>query len=338
MGIFDDMFKTYSNLTLLIGSLFFLNSCHQKPWEHNQDMVSENQLGFIHFSDSVLGLDSLHLFEKLVEIQHHYPAIFSSPDTSFNWKSEIIPYLLDPEVQALYQDARKFRMPINNFESKINYGISQYNYRFRDHAKKFDIYTYISRNENFWVLKGPDIYFLPWDRYLGRDHPLYARESNYQRSRHDSDQIIIELFRALSEEHISKSENNSSLLTAMINSGKKILFVQTILGEDEAYQAMNISLDKYDFLENNEKNLWTIILNQRWLFNKSFELKRKLIEPSPFSPFGTPIDHEIPGQVGVWFGWRILQSFWLANPELTLSQILDNENVNLILQKSGYRP
>ena len=338
MGIFDDMFKIYSNLTLLIGSLFFLNSCHQKPWEHTKDIAPKNKTSFVHFSDSVLGLDSLDLFQKLVEMEYQHPAIFTSPDTSFNWRSELPAYLLDPEVQAIYQDARKFRMPVEEFESKVNYGISQYNYRFLDLAKKIDIYTYISRNENFWVLKGPQIYFLPWDRYLGRDHPLYARESIYQRSRHDSDQIIIELFKALSEEHISQSNKNSSLLTAMINSGKKILFIHTILGKDEAYQAMNISVDKYDFLEKNEKNLWTIILNQRWLFDKSFELKRKLIEPSPFSSFGTSIDQQIPGQVGIWFGWRILQSYWLANPELTLSQILDNENVNLILQKSGYRP
>ncbi len=332
------MFKFFSKIILLFGIIVSLNSCQVNPWEQIPGPTLKNQVNIIHFSDSVLGLDSINMFKKLEQMQYRHPAIFFDSDSSSNWKKDLPPYLLDPEVQALFKDALKSRMPLEAFRSDVNYGISQYKLRYQDKAKEFDIYTYISRNEKFWILEGPMHFFIPWDRYLGRDHPLYAREAKYQLPRHDSDQVIIELFRSLSKYHIPRIQNNSSLLAKMINSGKSILFLQTILGESEAQKALNMNVIQNQFMIDNEVSLWKILLKKKWLFNTSFDLKRKLIEPAPFSAFTTSNDQMIPGQAGAWFGWRILQNYWSQNPELDLSEIMADDNVNLILQKSGYRP
>lgn len=332
------MFKLFSKIVLLFGIAVLLNSCQDNPWEQIAGPTSKNQVNIIHFSDSVLGLDSIHMFKKLEQMQYRHPAIFFESDSSSSWKKNLLPYLLDPEVQALFKDALKFRMPLDDFQSKIDYGVSQYRLRYQDRAKKFDIYTYISRNEKFWILEGPMHFFIPWDRYLGSDHPLYAREAKYQISRHDSDQVIIEVFRSLSKNHIPKIKNNSSLLSGMINSGKSILFIQTMLGDSEAQKGLNMDVIQNQFMIDNEVALWKVLLKKKWLFDNSFDLKRKLIEPAPFSAFTTSNDQMIPGQAGTWFGWRILQNYWSQNPELDLSEIMADENVNLILQKSGYRP
>lgn len=332
------MFKIFSKLILLIGILVLLNSCQENPWEQLPRSNTENQVNIIHFSDSILGLDSISMLDKLEQMQYRHPIIFFDSDSSYNWKKDLPPYLLDPEVQALYKDALKSRMPLNDFTYDINSGVYQYKMRFQEEAKEFDIYTYISRNEKFWILEGPKHFFIPWDRYLGSDHPLYAREAKYQLARHDSDQVIIELFRSLSKGHIPKVQKNSSLLSAMINSGKSILFLQTILGDSQAQKALNMDVIQNQFMINNESALWKVLLKKKWLFDNSFDLKRKLIEAAPFSAFTTSNDQIIPGQAGAWFGWRILQNYWSQNPELALSEIMDDENVNLILQKSGYRP
>jgi len=330
------MLKTLSKIAILFGILVSLNSCKNTPWKH-QKTPSET-VKIIHFSDSVLGLDSIALLRQLQHMESRHPAIFNSSDTSFNWERDLPLYLLDPEVQALFQDVLKLRIPLDEFAIQINNGVSQYKNRFTDKAKSFGIYTYISRNEKFWILEGPKHFFLPWDRYLGSDHPIYARDPAYQIQRHNADRIIIELFRALGQNHIPKNKNNSSLISAMIESGKSLLFIETILSESQALQALNISEKENNFLIENEVDLWKIILKNRWLFDNSLDLKRKLTQPAPFSSFNTPIDHKIPGQAGIWFGWKILKSYWAKNPQLTLREIMSNENVNLILQKSGYRP
>ena len=157
-------------------------------------------------------------------------------------------------------------MPLDDFTSDINSGVSQYKLRFQEKAKEFDIYTYISRNEKFWILEGPMHFFIPWDRYLGSDHPLYAREAKYQLARHDSDQVIIELFRSLSKSHIPKVQKNSSLLSAMINSGKSILFLQTILGDSEAQKALNMDVIQNQFMIDNEVGSMESIIKKEMAF------------------------------------------------------------------------
>ena len=108
------MFKIFSKLILLIGILVLLNSCQENPWEQLPRSNTENQVNIIHFSDSILGLDSISMLDKLEQMQYRHPIIFFDSDSSYNWKKDLPPYLLDPEVQALYKDALKSRMPLND--------------------------------------------------------------------------------------------------------------------------------------------------------------------------------------------------------------------------------
>ena len=67
----------------------------------------------------------------------------------------------------------------------------------------------------------------------------------------------------------------------------------------------------------NEKYIWEYILERELLYKNDITLKKRFLDPSPFSKFYLEIDNESPGKIGQWLGWQIVRSFisnnWLLS-------------------------
>ena len=333
-----------SKLLLLGGMGAALSSCQSEPWDIAP--VASEALEFVAFADSVLPLDSAALLPTLERLAPKYPKLFIPSVEGGDWRDDLLPYLTDPEVKALYQDVRTVQAEEPALQNEallatVHAGFNRY-YAHMGSASVYPakrLYTYVSRNEEPMVLIAPGVIFLPLDRYLGADHPAYAQESAYLVQQHQPHNAAVEIFKAIASWHYPEGlASDYSLLIAMLSEAKTILFVQATLGDEAAVRALGYSSGDQAFMEENEADLWGLFVSQRWLFDDEVDLKRKLILPAPFSKFGTPKDREIPGKAGVWFGWQILQSYWRAHPEVSLREIMAAESAQTLFQQSGYRP
>ena len=340
------MERMTSKILLLFGSLAVLHSCQSEPWDIAAS--PSKAIEFVAFADSVLPVDSAHLLPTLERLAPRYPELFIPSMPNGDWRDDLLPYLLDPEVHALYQDVLLTQREHPDLESRTLFQTIQKGFdRYYAHmgpqcascypSKR--VYTYVSRNEEPMVLMAPEVIFLPLDRYLGPDHPVYARESAYLVQQHNPENASVEIFKQLAAYHLPQGiPTDYSLLAGMLTEAKIILFVQATLGDDAARRALGYTAGDQGFMEENETELWGLFVQQRILFNDEVDLKRKLIQPAPFSKLGTSKDREIPGRVGVWFGWQILQSHWRQNPESTLLEIMEFADAQSLFQQSGYRP
>ena len=55
-------------------------------------------------------------------------------------------------------------------------------------------------------------------------------------------------------------------------------------------------------------------------------------------PFTSEVSQDSPGRLGTWVGWRIVESYMNNNEQVTIQQLLDNEDAQNILENSKYRP
>ena len=125
----------------------------------------------------------------------------------------------------------------------------------------------------------------------------------------------------------------------MLRMGKQLLFIQTVLSEEDAYRYLTYTSGHQEFATTNERELWETFVRERWLYDRRLDLKRKLVEVAPFSKLGSERDQEVPGQIGTWLGWRIMQAYWRAHPELSLWEVLESSpNSAELIQQSNYRP
>jgi len=320
------------------------SGCQTDPWDIAP--AESETIQFVAFADSVLPLDSAALLPALEHLATKYPELFIPSVEGGDWRDDLLPYLTDPEVKALYQDVRTVQAEDPSLQNEailaaVQAGLNRYSAHMGS-ASVYPVkrlYTYVSRNEEPMVLIAPGVIFLPLDRYLGANHPAYAQESAYLVQQHQPQNAPVEIFKAIASWHYPEGlASDYSLLSAMLSEAKTILFVQATLGDDAAVRALGYSSGDQAFMEENEADLWSLFVNQRWLFDDEVDLKRKLILPAPFSKFGTPKDREIPGKAGVWYGWQILQSYWRQHPEVSLREIMAAENAQSLFQQSGYRP
>ena len=343
---FETAMKRFcSKLLLLGGMVAAFSGCQTDPWDIAP--VESEAIEFVAFADSVLPLDSVTLLPMLEHLAPKYPELFLPSVPEGDWRDDLLPYLTDPEVKALYQDVRTVQAEVPALQNEalvaaIQGGLDRYAAHIGASSSGYSVqrvYTYVSRNEAPMVLIAPGVIFLPLDRYLGANHPAYAQESAYLVQQHQPENAPVEIFKAIASWHDSKAlPSDFSLLSGMISEAKTVLFVQATLGEDAALRTLGYTPGDHAFMEENEADLWGLFVGQRWLFNDEVDLKRKLIMPAPFSKLGTPKDREIPGKAGVWFGWQILQSYWRQHPESTLLEIMEFADAQSLFQQSGYRP
>jgi len=89
------------------------------------------------------------------------------------------------------------------------------------------------------------------------------------------------------------------------------------------------------FCRNNEAQMWQYLIEHDLLFRTDMLTIRKLVGNAPFTSYFT---NESPGRAAVWTGFRIVESFMDRNSGVTLSELMDNKDVQLIVEKSRYNP
>ena len=72
------------------------------------------------------------------------------------------------------------------------------------------------------------------------------------------------------------------------------------------------------------------------LYSTDTKLNKRFIENAPFSKFYTAQDNQSPGKIGVYIGWKIVQSFMKHN-DVSLQKLIEIDAQSL-LDQSRYKP
>jgi hypothetical protein len=121
----------------------------------------------------------------------------------------------------------------------------------------------------------------------------------------------------------------------MINHGKKLYILKSLLPTTHDSVIIDYSLEKLKWAEDNERNIWYLFTTQDMLYETSMRKIQKYIGPSPSSPGMPP---ESPGNTASWLGWKIVDAYMKKHPETTLPQLIAIKDAQVILDQSGYRP
>ncbi|REK60029.1 MAG: gliding motility lipoprotein GldB, partial [Bacteroidetes bacterium] len=115
------------------------------------------------------------------------------------------------------------------------------------------------------------------------------------------------------------------------------LAVEAVMGDIPAHEVLGYSLEEYNFLVENERQIWEVLVREKLLFSTDMMVRQRLVEPAPFSKMGTAMDAEIPGRVAQFIGYRMMRSF-AKKSELTLEELLKIRDAQRILRDAQYKP
>ena len=137
----------------------------------------------------------------------------------------------------------------------------------------------------------------------------------------------------LSSEFSTNLANN--LLTDIIHRGKILYTVSVLLPETPEHVIMGYSKEQWVWVKNNETSMWNSLIYTKDLYTTNMITKNKYINDGPFT---LPFTQESPGRAGVYIGWQIVESYMRHNPEISIQQLLQQPDAQVILNNSNYKP
>jgi gliding motility-associated lipoprotein GldB len=198
------------------------------------------------------------------------------------------------------------------------------------------IYTCIS-GFNQSVVISEKLIGVSLDKYMGTDSPFYEQLGLpvYKRKNMHPEKIVPDMMQAWADAEWPKPDKDNSLLSHMIQQGKVLYFMDAMLPDLNDTLKIGFSEKQLGFCRKNEAKMWTYLAEHKMLFTTDRMSIKRVIDDGPYT---ATFSEESPARSGVWLGWQIVRSYMKQNKDIKLADLMNNSDVQLILNQSGYRP
>jgi len=174
------------------------------------------------------------------------------------------------------------------------------------------------------------------DMYLGADFPVY-QDLNYRYMliNMKRENIAPDLISALLFREFRMNSNDNRLVDNMLYRGKVMYLLSIFMPNEKDEYLIGYTAEQIKWCERNEREIWASIIDQKHLFLSDNFTIRKYLNDAPFTSTVSP---DSPGRLGTWVGWQIVRSYMQRNENVTLSQLMRENDYQKLLEESGYRP
>ena len=270
--------------------------------------------------------------ENLLELKQKYPYFFPQQITDsislakINSKDE---QELFAETQKIYKNITPLKEQLTSLFKHVKY----YNPNFSS-PKVITMLTNIDYDSR--VLYADSLLIVSLDVYLGKNHKFYADYPKYIKENNTKNHIVVDAANAIIAKQIVPSKNRS-FISKMIEEGKKMYLLDMYLPSISDKEKIGFEANKYDWVLNNEEQIWAYFIEKELLFSTDTNLNQRFIDVAPFSKFYMEHDNLSPGRVGVYIGWQIVRSYMNYNNDVSLQELL-NKNATDLFKESKYKP
>jgi hypothetical protein len=286
-----------------------------------------------HFDHVFFAMDTTQLSEGISQLKKDYPDFFKTEQDDEMLRKRFF----DPQIRELFDSVDSTFANTEVLDVEINTAFQYFYHHFPNHDS-LKIYTWISNFERLDpILVSRNTLLIALDMYLGAESHFYKTAPDYIKQGFDKDYILSDLFHYYFSANIPFSDNNS-LLAAMLHYGKIHYLTSLMLPDYEEHIVMGYPQDKMEWCLGNEASIWAYFIENKLLFSSHQQNKQRFIEDAPFSKFYTSFDTESPGRVGQWIGWNIVRSYMESHPEISLTELIKEQDAQKILRESRYKP
>jgi len=289
-----------------------------------------------------LNFDSIdHSISKFYEAYGDFFDVYNvhviniGPASQRYYGSYLSMFVNDQMNYEVYEYTQEVFPGMAEIEDELTEGFKRYKYYFPDSIVP-NIVAYVSRfNQKLFTVE--ESIGVGLDQYLGRDCHYYdmLRTPEYMQYNMHAAKIPSDVAWIWGSSKYAYNDSLDNVLSRMIYNGLLLYFVDALLPDMSDSLKIGFSPDQLKFCMNNEKQIWTYLIEHKLLFSSDQMTMRKLTEEAPSTQF---FPSESPGKTAVWLGWQIVREYARRNPELSVSEILAERDYQKILRGSRYDP
>lgn len=282
-------------------------------------------------------VDSLK--EGLTSMQKKYSFFYSPEDLNDPVNIAYLQqYLKDPTILSLYRETMKQYPSLTWLESELTMTFRRIKYLL-PLWKVPTVYTYVSGGDIEYPVKyADDNLVIALDLFLGEKYPIYKMWGvpQYITNRMAKDFLVVkcasEICRAWLEKH---SPAGKTMLDKMIFEGKLLYFTDVTVPDCADSVRIGYSGQQLYWAEKNQGNVWGFFIEKKLLHTTEMRDINKFIGEAPFT---SAFSKTSAPRIGRYIGWQIVRAYMAKNKDITFEQLLNNNNSQEILNKSGYKP
>lgn len=252
-----------------------------------------------------------------------------------NYPEYLNGFITDYTMHSVYVRSSDIFPDFMELSGQLTEAFKYYKYYFPEKVVP-EVYSYIG-GFNQSIVVADSILAIGIDKYLGSDCEFYDRLgiANYLQATMNPDNIIADAMRAWAITEFEYKDSIDNLVNNIIYHGKILYFLDAVLPELNDSLKIGFSENQIKWCESNDKQMWNYLIDQKLLFSTDYKVINQHINPAPFTP-GYPTDS--PGKASVWLGWQIVRAYMHRNSEVTLRDLMLDDDYQNILSQSRYEP
>lgn len=223
---------------------------------------------------------------------------------------------------------------VDSIQNALNIAFSRLHYLYPDWVIP-TVYLFVS-GFNSSVVYYDNMLGVGVDMYLGSDYPYYNQVVyDYQKSTMEKEYVVRDLMSMYLAYNIAYNSKYNRLLEQMIFRGKQLFLLSQLLPDAPAWQVIGYTPEQWAWCEHYEQAIWNRIMEKRDLFKTESRILNSYMNEGPFT---AEVTQDSPGRLGLWVGWRIVDSYMRHNEEISIHDLINEGDAQKILEQSFYKP
>lgn len=328
---------------ILSSILLTITACNKNPFKFDVSHININveinrfDLSIdslrTHYSDDILKrlktnhYDFLELYSELI-------IRVASPQNN-DYMKNLNNFFEYPIYTEIVNSVNSTFQNIDWINKDIETALKYYKHYF-PHFQAPQIYTFIG-GFNHSIAIDSSVAGIGLDKYLGANSPFYSQlgVEKYLAATMTPEQIPVDFMRGILESESEYTFSEEHLLAKMIHEGRLLYLLRATLVDYEESRLMGYNEQQMKFCYSSESQMWNYLIEKKLLFNSEH---MNVIRFTGKAPFTAPFSQESPGRIGIWLGYRIVSAYMKNNKDVSISELMQEDDFQKIMNKSKYRP
>ena len=271
----------------------------------------------IRFDNAFFAMDSLHFESDLVKLVQQYPQ-FS--EDYFNRILMMPSKKESKKILAFY----KAYLPIYRATTKvqafkkatpeITVALKRFHYYFPTYTLPKQLIYFIGPLETYGNVVTKDGLAIGLQLYMGAESSWYYSEQintiypTYISRHFAPEYIVVNSVQNILNDYEPLALNGKQLIEQMIEIGKRQYILSQCLPNASDTLLLGYTSNQLKAIEDNKGDIWTFLSSQNRLFSVDPSLTTAILTEAPYNDY---FGEAIPGNVGKYIGYRIVQS-WMS--------------------------
>ncbi len=329
------------NLLLSLILLLLVGSCSKNRFKIDTNEVPL-KLEIERFDRDLMALDTAIIDQGVRKLHDKYGEFFQrfsgsvimlGQPESDDFLLHLTGFLADSMVQEIYKESQLVFDDVSGIETEITDAFKYIKHYFP--KKKIPRVAMHISGFNQSIVVTNELISVSVDNYLGADYAPYKSIAySYQLQHMTPNKVAPDVLLGYLMTEFPY-ENNTQLLAGIL-SRAKVLYLQSVcMPQRNEADLMGYTPEQLNWCVENEKNMWTVLVENKHLYSTSQLVASKYLNTAPFTSFFT---ENSPGQASIWLGLQIVKSYMQSNRAVTLPELMEQQDYQLILEESNYKP